>query len=50
MFDGSGETCDNVHSQSKRMVMISPEPDFWIHAVSNILLEPGPCINLAEWL
>ena len=28
------EPCDNVHSQTKRMLMLSPEPDFWIHAVS----------------
>ncbi|KDR80671.1 hypothetical protein GALMADRAFT_91189 [Galerina marginata CBS 339.88] len=26
------DSCDNVHSQSKRMIMVSPEPDFWIHA------------------
>lgn len=26
--------CENVHSQSRRMIMVSPEPDFWIHAVS----------------
>ncbi|KJA28021.1 hypothetical protein HYPSUDRAFT_34294 [Hypholoma sublateritium FD-334 SS-4] len=25
-------TCDNVHSQSRRMVMLSPELNFWIHA------------------
>lgn len=25
--------CTDVHSQTKRLVMISPEPDFWIHAV-----------------
>ncbi|KZT18329.1 hypothetical protein NEOLEDRAFT_1159477 [Neolentinus lepideus HHB14362 ss-1] len=24
--------CDNVHSQTRRMVMVSPEPDYWIHA------------------
>ncbi|KAH8108336.1 hypothetical protein DFH11DRAFT_1118345 [Phellopilus nigrolimitatus] len=24
--------CDSVHSQSRRMVMLSPEPNFWIHA------------------
>jgi hypothetical protein len=28
------DTCDNVHSQSRRMLMVSPEPGFWIHAVS----------------
>ncbi|KAG6908786.1 hypothetical protein DXG01_003315 [Tephrocybe rancida] len=31
MFNGL-DTCNNVHSQSKRLIMVSPEPDFWIHA------------------
>ncbi|KAF8966338.1 hypothetical protein BDZ97DRAFT_1809094 [Flammula alnicola] len=31
LFD-SESSCDNVHSQSRRMVMVSPEPGFWIHA------------------
>ncbi|KAG5643791.1 hypothetical protein DXG03_009614 [Asterophora parasitica] len=31
MFNGAA-SCDNVHSQSKRLIMVSPEPDFWIHA------------------
>ena len=35
MFNPGGEPCENVHSQTKRMVMISPEPGFWIHAVSS---------------
>ncbi|KAH7914595.1 hypothetical protein BJ138DRAFT_1205594 [Hygrophoropsis aurantiaca] len=26
------DPCQNVHSQTKRMVMVNPEPDFWIHA------------------
>jgi len=26
--------CDNIHSQSRRMIMVSPEPGFWIHTVS----------------
>ncbi|KAG9103844.1 hypothetical protein FRC07_009913, partial [Ceratobasidium sp. 392] len=29
---------DNVHSQKSRLVMVSPEPNFWIHA----------CVNLAK--
>jgi hypothetical protein len=34
------DACDNVHSQSRRMFMVSPEPGFWIHAVSfNIILK-----------
>lgn len=38
MFNPSA-LCENVHSQSRRMVMLSPEPNFWIHGVSilNIL-------------
>ncbi|KAF8659844.1 hypothetical protein AX16_001729 [Volvariella volvacea WC 439] len=35
--------CDNVHSQSRRMVMVSPEPDFYIHAcieVAKVLRPP----------
>ncbi|EEB90537.1 hypothetical protein MPER_11241 [Moniliophthora perniciosa FA553] len=31
MFSG-GESCDSIHSQTRRMVMSCPEPDFWIHA------------------
>jgi hypothetical protein len=27
------EGTSNVHSQMKRMIMVSPEPNFWIHAV-----------------
>jgi hypothetical protein len=33
MFNEEGPL-DTVHSQTRRMVMISPEPNFWIHAVS----------------
>ena len=36
------DPCDNVHSQSRRMLMVSPEPGFWIHAVSLILSEAFP--------
>lgn len=32
LFDSSA-VCENVHSQSRRMIMVSPEPNFWIHAV-----------------
>ncbi|KAF8744320.1 hypothetical protein RHS02_02020, partial [Rhizoctonia solani] len=32
---------DNVHAQKSRLVMVSPEPNFWIHAVN-------PCVNLAK--
>lgn len=34
MFNGS-DTCESTHSQSRRMIMVSPEPNFWIHAVSD---------------
>ncbi|KAI6044291.1 hypothetical protein EDC04DRAFT_2644016 [Pisolithus marmoratus] len=30
----------NVHSQSRRMVMISPEPNFWIHAAIELAQTP----------
>ena len=30
------DPCNNVHSQSRRMIMVSPEPNFWIHAVSHV--------------
>ncbi|KAG6811705.1 hypothetical protein H0H92_006212 [Tricholoma furcatifolium] len=31
IFNGA-DMCNNVHSQSKRLIMVSPEPNFWIHA------------------
>ncbi|KAI8974529.1 hypothetical protein BD414DRAFT_468058 [Trametes punicea] len=31
-----GVHCENVHSQARRMIMLSPEPNFWIHAVSTV--------------
>lgn len=34
----SAHNVDNIHTQSKRMVSISPEPDFWMHI----------CVNLAK--
>lgn len=33
MFN-SDKACDTVHSQTRRMITVEPEPDFWIHAVS----------------
>ncbi|TFK51618.1 hypothetical protein OE88DRAFT_1698645 [Heliocybe sulcata] len=32
--------CDNVHSQTRRMVMVSPEPDYWIHACFELAKTP----------
>ncbi|THH21504.1 hypothetical protein EW146_g64 [Bondarzewia mesenterica] len=34
------EACENVHSQSRRMIMVSPEPDFWIHACFELAKTP----------
>ncbi|THH05053.1 hypothetical protein EW145_g5077 [Phellinidium pouzarii] len=31
IFD-SHNACESVHSQGRRMFMVSPEPNFWIHA------------------
>ncbi|KAF7326912.1 hypothetical protein MVEN_02585100 [Mycena venus] len=39
MFNAD-DACNNVHSQTKRMVMVSPEPDFWIHAGIEIAKTP----------
>ncbi|KAF9054526.1 hypothetical protein BJ165DRAFT_1439577 [Panaeolus papilionaceus] len=45
------EACSNVHSQSKRLVMVSPEPDFWIHAgidLAKVLRTPEPRANKSK--
>ncbi|KAJ3557338.1 hypothetical protein NM688_g1524 [Phlebia brevispora] len=34
------QECANVHSQSRRMIMLSPEPDFWIHACVEVAKTP----------
>jgi hypothetical protein len=34
----SHQAFDNAHSQTKRLVTISPEPDFWMHAVRDFSL------------
>ncbi|KAF9269141.1 hypothetical protein L218DRAFT_422502 [Marasmius fiardii PR-910] len=36
----SGESCDSVHSQTKRMVMFCPEPDFWVHVAVDLAKTP----------
>ncbi|KAI0246709.1 hypothetical protein BJV78DRAFT_1348660 [Lactifluus subvellereus] len=36
------DACDNVHSQSRRMLMVSPEPGFWIHACIEVAKTPRP--------
>ncbi|EGN96655.1 hypothetical protein SERLA73DRAFT_75532 [Serpula lacrymans var. lacrymans S7.3] len=43
----STDSCQNVHSQSKRMVMVNPEPDFWIHAAVELARTPRkPVVNV----
>ncbi|KAG2157853.1 uncharacterized protein EDB93DRAFT_1125050 [Suillus bovinus] len=32
--------CHNVHSQLRRMIMLNPEPDFWIHAAVELAKTP----------
>ncbi|KAJ7711443.1 hypothetical protein B0H16DRAFT_1816894 [Mycena metata] len=41
MFNAE-DPCNNVHSQTKRMIMVSPEPDFWIHAGIEVAKTPRP--------
>ncbi|KAI1793552.1 hypothetical protein LXA43DRAFT_1001272 [Ganoderma leucocontextum] len=36
----AGIPCENVHSQGRRMVMLSPEPNFWIHACYEVAKTP----------
>ena len=48
MFNPGGEPCENVHSQTRRMVMISPEPGFWIHAVSSTLYYVSRLLTACE--
>ncbi|OSD02951.1 hypothetical protein PYCCODRAFT_1477255 [Trametes coccinea BRFM310] len=41
MFN-AGVPCENVHSQARRMIMLSPEPNFWIHACYELAKTPRP--------
>ncbi|KAJ7068862.1 hypothetical protein B0H15DRAFT_871867 [Mycena belliarum] len=41
MFNAD-DPCNNVHSQTKRMIMVSPEPNFWIHAGIDVAKTPRP--------
>ncbi|KAH9852031.1 hypothetical protein C2E23DRAFT_868869 [Lenzites betulinus] len=41
MFN-AGVPCENVHSQARRMIMLSPEPNFWIHACYEVAKTPRP--------
>ncbi|KAF7309999.1 hypothetical protein MIND_00372700 [Mycena indigotica] len=39
------EPCNNIHSQTKRLIMVSPEPDFWIHAGIETARTPKPSVD-----
>ncbi|KAL5536785.1 hypothetical protein ACEPAF_608 [Sanghuangporus sanghuang] len=39
-------SCESVHSQSRRMIMLSPEPNFWMHSCFE--LEKVPRISRKE--
>ncbi|KAF4570082.1 hypothetical protein EYR36_009888 [Pleurotus pulmonarius] len=41
MFN-TNEPCNNIHSQSRRMIMLSPEPNFWIHACVEVAKSTKP--------
>ncbi|TFK83138.1 hypothetical protein K466DRAFT_555542 [Polyporus arcularius HHB13444] len=41
MFN-AGVPCENVHSQGRRMIMFSPEPNFWVHACYEVAKTPRP--------
>ncbi|KAL0960240.1 hypothetical protein HGRIS_011872 [Hohenbuehelia grisea] len=41
MFN-SDEDCNNIHSLTRRIVVVSPEPDFWIHACVELAKTPKP--------
>ncbi|KAG9223660.1 hypothetical protein CCMSSC00406_0008543 [Pleurotus cornucopiae] len=41
MFNAD-EPCNNIHSQSRRMIMLSPEPNFWIHACVEVAKSTKP--------
>ncbi|KAH7927349.1 hypothetical protein BV22DRAFT_1007247 [Leucogyrophana mollusca] len=38
------DPCQNVHSQTRRMIMVNPEPDFWIHASIEVARTPRPLL------
>lgn len=43
----AGATCDNVHAQGKRLIMVSPEPDYWLHASVAVARTPRPAKSKA---
>ncbi|OJA10703.1 hypothetical protein AZE42_01056 [Rhizopogon vesiculosus] len=42
------DSCHNVHSQSRRMVMLNPEPDFWIHASIELPKTPRSLVSKSK--
>ncbi|EMD38908.1 hypothetical protein CERSUDRAFT_104200 [Gelatoporia subvermispora B] len=42
------DSCENVHSQSRRMIMVSPEPNYWIHASIDLAKTPRPATVRAK--
>ncbi|KAF9221343.1 hypothetical protein BS17DRAFT_785228 [Gyrodon lividus] len=38
----STDSCQNVHSQTRRMIMVSPEPNFWMHVAIDLAKTPRP--------
>ncbi|KAA1470309.1 hypothetical protein DENSPDRAFT_858370 [Dentipellis sp. KUC8613] len=40
-----GAPCDNVHGQTRRMLMLAPEPDFWIHACVELAKTPRRAVS-----
>ncbi|KAJ7108871.1 hypothetical protein C8R43DRAFT_1043786 [Mycena crocata] len=44
MFNAE-DPCNNVHSQGRRMVMVSPEPNFWVHAGIDLAKTPRPPVD-----
>ncbi|KAI0794029.1 hypothetical protein C8Q74DRAFT_1246439 [Fomes fomentarius] len=38
----AGVPCETVHSSARRMVMFSPEPNFWMHACYEVAKTPRP--------
>ncbi|KAJ7763534.1 hypothetical protein DFH07DRAFT_812389 [Mycena maculata] len=47
MFNAE-DPCNNVHSQTKRMLMVSPEPNFWIHAGVEVAKTPRTPVDKAK--
>ncbi|KAH9940920.1 uncharacterized protein BXZ73DRAFT_88593 [Epithele typhae] len=44
----NGNPCENVRSQGRRMIMYSPEPNFWMHACYEVAKTPRPLPTSAK--